>query len=368
MAKGPITKADDYFSDTRMSFGDHLDDLRIHLVRALVGFAICLVIGFFLDGIGYATGWPIGLGRPMLHFIAQPVTQQLDEFYERRLTRVMAELDADETSLGAANLPTNFEQYGFSREQIAALLAGKPTSEINQIAKPTHEDDVVLLWLRIQQPARVAGALQRAERVLGKRPGLTTLSITEAFMVYFKVSMLCGVVLSSPWVFWNIWSFIAAGLYPNEKKLVNVYLPFSLGLFLGGILVCQFLVMPRAINALLWFNEWLDLEPDLRLNEWLGFAILMPLVFGVSFQTPLVMFMLERVGILTIDMMRAHRKIAMFLMAAFVAIITPTPDALSMLFLWVPMCGLYELGILLCRLSPRSKFLDLDPEDETVEV
>lgn len=369
MAKrGQPVDAEDYFAETRMSFGDHLEDLRTHLWRALVGFGVCLFIGFVLDGIGYITDLPIGLGRPMLHVIAQPVTDSLDEFYDRRRERVMAQLDADENSLGPANAPSEFVQFGFSRDQITALLKGRPSDEISHVPKPVTDTEIVLLWTRIQQPARVADSIQRANRILGKRPGLTTLSVTEAFMVYFKVSMLCGIVISSPWVFWQLWSFIAAGLYPTEKRLVNVYLPFSLGLFLAGILICQFLVMPRAVGALLWFNEWLDLEPDLRLNEWLGFAIIMPLVFGVCFQTPLVMYMLERIGLVGVETMREKRKLAMFLMAVFVAIITPTPDALTMMLLWVPMCGLYELGILLCRWSPRPQYIDMEPDDEMVEV
>ncbi|HKD78023.1 MAG TPA: twin-arginine translocase subunit TatC, partial [Ktedonobacterales bacterium] len=144
------------------------------------------------------------------------------------------------------------------------------------------------------------------------------------------------------------WMFIAAGLYPNEKRLVNVYLPFSLFLFISGVLVCQFLVMPRAIEAMLWFNEWLGMSADMRLNEWLSFAVMMPVVFGASFQTPLVMMFLHKVGILTVQTMREYRKIAWFVMAIFAAVITPSVDALSMIFLWVPMGALYELGILLC--------------------
>ena len=103
------------------------------------------------------------------------------------------------------------------------------------------------------------------------------MNITEAFFVYFKVSAMTGLVITSPWVFFQIWMFIAAGLYPHEKRLVHVYLPFSLGLFITGALVCQFLVMPKAIEAMLWFNEWLGIDADLRLNEWLGFALMMPI-------------------------------------------------------------------------------------------
>src|SRR5262249_19050968 len=158
-----------------------------------------------------------------------------------------------------------------------------------------------------------------------------------------KVCMLTGLIVASPWVFYQIWSFIAAGLYPHEKKLVNVYLPYSVGLFLAGAFVCQFLVLPRAIAGLLWFNEWLGMDPDLRLNEWLTFAILMPLVFGVSFQTPLVMLFIYTIGLLDIDGFRKGRRIAYFVIALIAAIIMPSPDLLSWTLLVGPMWLLYEL-------------------------
>src|SRR5207253_9752631 len=103
-----------------------------------------------------------------------------------------------------------------------------------------------------------------AQRLLGPRPSMKTYNVTEAFMVYFKISMAVGLVLSSPWVFWQLWSFIAAGLYPHEMRYVHVYLPLSLSLFLIGVCVCQWIVLPKAVEALLWFNEWLNIEPDLR--------------------------------------------------------------------------------------------------------
>jgi sec-independent protein translocase protein TatC len=366
MRQDKYVDPEDMFADTRMSFGDHIEELRLHLWRAIVGFGVCLILGFVLDGIGSVTGWPIGIGRPLLGLISEPVTQQLEKFYDRRLERVLEQMKTD-PSLGGTNRPTEFVQLAFDRQQFLPLIQGKGPEEID---KPDPDAEVVRLWVRIEQPVNFVALLQQAERQVGKRPGLTTLSVTEAFIVYFKVSILAGIVISSPWVFWQIWSFVAAGLYPHEKRYVNVYLPFSLSLFLSGVLVCQFLVMPRAVEALLWFNEWIGLEPDLRLNEWLGFAILMPLVFGVSFQTPLVMYFLERIGIATVETYREKRRFAWFLLAIFTAVITPTPDALSMLFLWIPMCGLYELGIFLCKLSPRPADLDIDvPEsEEMVEV
>jgi sec-independent protein translocase protein TatC len=141
-------------------------------------------------------------------------------------------------------------------------------------------------------------------------------------------------------------------------------LPFSLFLFISGVLICQFMVMPKAIEAMLWFNEWLGLAADLRLNEWLSFALMMPLVFGVSFQTPLVMMFLHKVGIVTVETFRGRRRIAWFLMAVFAAVITPSVDAFSMLFLWVPMGALYELGILLCVYQKQEESLAEWEQDE----
>src|SRR5262249_60762314 len=140
----------------------------------------------------------------------------------------------------------------------------------------------------------------------------------------------------------------------HEKRLVNVYLPISLALFLTGALLCQFFVIPKALEALLWFNYWLDLEPDLRFNEWLGFAILLPVLFGVSFQLPMVMMFLDRIGIADQTTYVKHWRIAVFLIFAFAAVITPV-DAFSMLSLALTMCGLYGLGIALCWLNRRRK-------------
>jgi Tat protein translocase TatC len=232
------------------------------------------------------------------------------------------------------------------------------------------DQELVSRWVRIDEPVEFFASLSRAQGRVSGKYRLSTLNPMEAFMAYFKVSLVCGVVLGSPWIFMQIWSFIAAGLYPHEKRLVNVYLPFSLILFLIGALACQFVVIPKAVGALLWFNEWLDLQPELRFNEWLSFAILMPLVFGISFQLPLVMMFLERLGIMTVPMYYSYWKIAFFLIHVVAAILMPTPDIISMECLALPMFGLYGLGILLCRLNPGKSEQDQDvpQSEEMVEV
>ena len=138
------------------------------------------------------------------------------------------------------------------------------------------------------------------------------------------------VVIASPWIFYQIWSFISAGLYPHERAYVYRFLTPSIGLFLTGVLMCQFLVLPGAVRALLGFNMWIDMDPEIRLNEWLSFAILLPLVFGVAFQTPLVMFILNRLGMFGWEDYWSRWRYAVIILAILSALLTPTPDAVTM--------------------------------------
>lgn len=355
-SRDQYSDADDFFSDTRMSFGEHIEDLRTHLWRAIKGFFVAVIFSFFI-------------AKSVLGFIAKPVEDQLAEFYERRVKQVAEDLKAKDPTLVEKNQPRPIELL-YPRSKFERRFNTKvERSEVVVLKKDGKDVEYVPMDMEFR-PVDFEIMTSEARTIVGRRPVLSTLNVQEAFVVFFKVAIVTGFVLASPWVFYQIWSFIAAGLYPHEKRYVNVFLPFSLGLFLLGVLVCEFLVMPKAVEALLWFNEWLGLEPDLRLNEWLGFAIWMPVIFGLSFQTPLVMLFLERIGLFDVAAFRGKRRIVWFLMAVFAAIITPSTDAFSMLFLWLPMCLLYELGIWLCLLSPRQQPLEVEvPEPEDmVEV
>jgi sec-independent protein translocase protein TatC len=380
---------DDFFADTRMTFGDHLEDLRIHLWRAVAGFGVAVILCF-------------AIGKSAVEFITAPVKQQLREFHKHRVENTLKDLQAN-PDLQKVDEPTGFTKIYLRRDQLRAALEGKSGEELDKFKRPFWQSDekktderswldrilgrtadkkensdeeavtkadLVPLWIAHGEPLKETGLMQEAQRIVGNFDTMSTLNVQEAFMVWFKVCLVCGFVVGSPWIFWQIWMFVAAGLYPHEKRLVHVYLPVSLGLFLSGVLICEFLVIPRAIEALLWFNEWLGLKPDLRLNEWLGFAIYMPLIFGVSFQTPLVMLFAARLGVVNADSFRNKRRYAWMGMALFAAIITPSTDALSMLFLWVPMSLLFELGIWLIKMSPSEQELseDVPDSEEMIEV
>lgn len=338
---------DDYFEKTRMSFGDHIEDLRTHLIRALIGFGIGVVLAFFV-------AWPI------LEFIQAPVKVALKEFHRKREIKLVEKLQREETAEAKAALAPRPMGVAFDANELQKLIGKELPAD--SVDEGKVELKVVMRPLDVW---KISGDIRNYDR--GR---LIVLRIEEAIMVYFKVAIVTGLVISSPWVFYQIWAFVAAGLYPHEKKLVNVYLPMSIALFIFGVVFCEIFVIPRAIEALLWFNDWLNTDPELRLNDWLSFAIIVPLLSGVSFQTPLVMMFLERIGVGTVELYQQFRKYAYFGMAVAAAVFSPTPDAYTMLFLWVPMCLFYEAGIFLCWMFPSKPLfsLDLPDPEEMVEV
>jgi sec-independent protein translocase protein TatC len=364
LATSPAHDLDDPFSNSRMAPGEHLEELRRRLWRATVGFGLIVVLCFVLDFIGYATGTPLGVGKPAMDLIVQPVDKELQAFHERRLRRVARDLreGTPETRSANALRDVDIELDLFEVARKLAPLLGLVAHDLE--GRPPH---YVPLTARVR-PLSWGIAIGDAQRLIGPRPGLAAMSVTEVMVVYLKVTLACGLVLASPWVCGQLWAFVAAGLYAHEKRYVYCCLPFSLALFLAGVAVCQVVVLPKAVEALLAFNEWFDINPDLRLTEWLGFALLMPLVFGVAFQTPLVMVVLNRLGLVSAAGYRRQRRLAWFLLAAFAAIAVPSADYLSMLGLWIPLGLLYELGIVLCVRTAAGGEPISDPAAEVVEV
>jgi sec-independent protein translocase protein TatC len=177
--------------------------------------------------------------------------------------------------------------------------------------------------------------------------------VTEPFTIWLKASLVVGAILASPFIFYFIWTFVAAGLYPHEKHYVYLFLPFSLGLFLLGASVTFIFVFDTVLNFLVSFNSWLGIDPEPRINEWLGFVLILPLGFGISFQLPLVMLFLERIGVFSVRAYVEKWKVAVLVIFVLSAILTPA-DPYSLLFMAVPLTLLYFGGVLLCRLLPRS--------------
>ena len=169
--------------------------------------------------------------------------------------------------------------------------------------------------------------------------------------IFFMVCLVTGLVIASPWVFYQVWAFVAAGLYRHERHYVTKFLPLSLGLFLSGVFLCFFGVLPITLSFLLEFNVWLGIEPTLRLSDWMSFATILPLVFGRLLPDAADHALPDLIGVFTAADFRAKRKFAILIIVIAGAVLTPGQDPFSQLMLAVPMILLYELGIMLVSRS-----------------
>ncbi len=184
-------------------------------------------------------------------------------------------------------------------------------------------------------------------------------------MIYLKAALIAGVVLGSPGIFWHIWQFFAAGLYPHERRYVSWYLPLSLLLFLAGVSLAFFVIFRLVLGFLMMYTSNLGVDFTPRLTDYMSFALFLPLGFGVAFQLPLVMLGLHRFRIVPVDLFISQWRIAVLAIAFLSMLLTPA-EPYSMVGLALPLTGLYFLGILLCKYMPAGAGVgspELDPKD-----
>lgn len=347
----------DLFDDSTMSFGEHLEALRYHLIMALIGFTVAMILMLFCS-------------KPVMRIVTTPVeSATLNSIIKQYGTPEQIKQAQEQNPVlrtwrhygNRTGLPTDILKKVEDSAAGSAVDSGvKITINVVELARALHD---VLPEIPLPPPnapprdftvnlprdqfAGITGNQSLSDRVLGKP---ITLSVEEGFMIYMKVAMITGFVLSSPWVFYQLWLFVAAGLYPHEKKYIYIYLPFSIGLFLTGAVFCFLVVLPYVLDFLFDFTTWLELNPQIRLNEWLGFALIMPVMFGLSFELPLIMLFLERISIFKAQDYVEKRRIAILVIAFLSMVLTPS-DPVSMLLMLIPLCALYELGIILCRMQ-----------------
>lgn len=177
------------------------------------------------------------------------------------------------------------------------------------------------------------------------------LSPTEPFFTAFKISFLAGFIIMSPFIFYQVWKFIEPALYEHEKKLALPFVLFTTVFFVIGVLFCFFVVLPVAIGFFISFgNIQLGAEAIFSVKEYISFVLRMLFAFGATFELPVILSLLARLGLVTPQFLLKARPY--FIVIAFIlaAILTPTPDVFSQLMLAVPMVGFYEISILMAKL------------------
>lgn len=387
-------RRDDLFEESSMSFGEHLDELRYRLIMSIYwlvgGFVIALIPGSWIipnSHLPSLSGWAVS-------FIQRPLTRSLQSYYvgqsSNRLQGQMKQLESlgyspdialipaktgmaqreiwlfpDDIArlrrlINGESVPTASSAPQESNNQDAAHLTAEQllamadnferfkTSANAELSSPRDEGAVpLLLWEKLADDSRVKAK---------------SLSMPETFVIFLKAAAFLGILIGSPGIFYHFWAFVGAGLYKSEKKYVYRYLPFSLGLFFIGAGMAFFVIFEMVLSFLLTFNAGMGIEPDPRISEWLKFAMILPLGFGISFQLPLVMFALYRLRIFTIQAYVDRWRISVVVIAFLSMMFTP-PDPWSMICMVTALISLYFLGILLCKLAPVPKS-EYDDEDD----
>ncbi len=187
--------------------------------------------------------------------------------------------------------------------------------------------------------------------------------LPEAFFVYIEVSFFGAILLAAPLIFFEMWLFVAPGLYKNERRFLVPLLVLSCFFFAGGVLFGYSIVFPYAFKYLLGFeSDLVQALPSMR--EYLSLATTLLIAFGFIFQLPLIVTMLARVGIVTPRFLSKNRKYAFLLSFVVAAIITPTPDVVNQILMAGPLVILYEVSIVGAKIFGKKR---TKPEDEETE-
>lgn len=368
---------DDLFKHTSMTFGEHLEELRSSLFKAVVALAIGFGIGLAFGS--YIVGW---IQTPLRNALTEYYQDQAIETVKKRLPPDLQNEEALEAikKLVYQDRLLPEERYVSSIEILNALKNQYPDqfSGVDLSATPQKGNGAANSKQPNQQtrPSVEQFTKENLIRLYVWRPmsdderlKLDTLSVQEPFVIYLKASFLAGAVMSSPFVFYFLWQFVAAGLYPREKRYVHMFLPFSVGLFLLGASMAFFLVFPPVLGFFFSIAKSMGAEMRPRLSEWLSFVLLLPLGFGISFQLPLVMLFLERIHVFSVSTYLSKWRIAVLMIAIISMVLSPGGDPYSMMMMLVPLVGLYFGGIALCRWLPggRARSVDHEPKAKSGE-
>jgi len=181
-------------------------------------------------------------------------------------------------------------------------------------------------------------------------------NLPEMFFTYIKTAFVGGIVISSPFIFHQLWLFIAPGLYQHEKRYLIPFVLSSSLLFLAGTLFAYFVVFPFGFKFFLGFaNDYIQALPSVK--QYFSFSIKLLLAFGLIFQLPVVVFFISKMGLLGPDTLKKNRKYALLLIFVIAAILTP-PDVITQFMMAGPLLILYEISIWVSAIASKGKAED----------
>lgn len=178
------------------------------------------------------------------------------------------------------------------------------------------------------------------------------MGLMEKFFIYLKWSSYSGTLLVSPYILFQIWKFISPGLYEHEKKAIRLFLIVSFIFFVLGLAFSYYFVLPYTFKFLIDFGAKTE-KPMINLSQYFSLTAQLSITTAILFEMPVLIVLLGRLGILRVKTLTKYRKHAHVGLSVVAAIITPMPDALSMILVLIPLCLLYEASILFIKLTQK---------------
>lgn len=340
----------------QMSFLDHLDELRVRIIRSVVGITICFAACFIF-------------AKQIYHFLEVPVKQQLRrariEDQRKGLSTPLAEIKDGEML-----------NYTFTQE---TALGGVRIQQGTTIpVKAQQRDGQMTLVLErrwavgtavIPAGKLITEIITEGENsnVYGEDDKLILRSVTGAFMLYVQVALYTGIALAIPFLLFQIWAFISPGLYQHEKKYITPVMIMAAVFFTLGATFAYKIAFPAACQYLLAWQTDGGFRTLLDAEDYFNLIIMIMLGLGIVFQIPTIAFLLGRIGLITPRMMLQVWRHAIVIIAILAAVLTPTPDWFNMMVFMLPMLGLYFLSVGIVWIFGKPRQTDAEVEEEEEE-
>jgi sec-independent protein translocase protein TatC len=322
----------------QMSFLEHLDELRRRLVRSFVFVVVAAIVAFYFSGEIYA-------------FLAAPVQRALAEAQRRQVP--IAGVTGTETIATMTSLKENDSgRFVFSEEtKLGSSLIPAGASVMARVLKDAEgklslfTDEALysgnaVIPKGVRLPIELGDAIEAFSGINDK---LIVTTAMEPFSLYLKVSLYAAICMSLPFLLFQVWGFVAPGLYPHERAYVTPFILLSTISFLIGAAFAYYVIFPPAAKYLLGLGT--DFRLLLKADEYFDFIILIMLGMGVVFQMPAVTYVLSRIGLVTAGFMVRIWKTAMIVIFICAALLSPTADIANMMLFAAPMIALYIVSI-----------------------
>jgi sec-independent protein translocase protein TatC len=330
-----MSKENEEREGLQMSFLDHLDELRQRIIYSVFSIAIAFSLCFALSGY-------------IFDFLAVPVVKQLRKGKREQQAKYgqpnINDLKEGETA-----------QYTFVQDTSVSGVKIPPgaTIRVKKITKDNQPQLVLELPWAIGKaivPAEtpVSSIMKEGEKSLyfdDENSKLVLRGVTSSFMIYMEVALYAGIAFAIPFLLYQIWAFIAPGLYKHERRYVMPLIAMGTVFFILGAAFAYRVAFPAACDYLLGLAVEGGFQTLLDAEDYLNLIIMIMLGSGIVFQIPTLSYLLARIGLLTPGMMWKSWRYAIVIIAIISAVLTPTADAINMTIFAAPMVALYFLSI-----------------------